>query len=40
MEVARAIKMTDPRTGDIILRGAGASRLSQAMAAGLVADRI
>ena len=40
MEAARAIKMTDPRTGDIILRGAGASRLSQAMAAGLVADTI
>lgn len=40
MEAARAIKMIDPRTGDIILRGAGASRLSQAMAAGLVADTI
>lgn len=40
MEAARAIKMVDPRTGDIILRGAGASRLSQAMAAGLVADTI
>lgn len=40
MEAARAIKMVDPRTGDIILRGAGASRLSQAMAAGLVSDTI
>lgn len=40
MEAARAIKMVDPRTGDIILRGAGASRLSQAMAAGLVADTL
>lgn len=40
MEAARAIKMIDPRTGDIILRGAGASRLSQAMAAGLVADTL
>lgn len=40
MEAARAVKMIDPRTGDIILRGAGASRLSQAMAAGLVADTI
>ena len=40
MEAARAIKMVDPRTGDIILRGTGASRLSQAMAAGLVADTI
>ena len=40
MEAARAIKMIDPRTGDIILRRAGASRLSQAMAAGLVADTI
>lgn len=40
MEAARAIKMIDPRTGDIILRGAGASRLSQAMAAGLVSDTI
>ena len=40
MESARAIKMVDPRTGDIILRGAGASRLSQAMAAGLVADTL
>lgn len=40
MEAARTIKMIDPRTGDIILRGAGASRLSQAMAAGLVADTI
>ena len=40
MEAARTIKVVDPRTGDIILRGAGASRLSQAMAAGLVADTI
>lgn len=40
MEAARAIKMIDPRTGDIVLRGAGASRLSQAMAAGLVADTL
>lgn len=40
MEAARAIKMVDPRTGDIILRGAGASRLSQAMAAGLVTDTL
>lgn len=40
MEAARTIKMIDPRTGDIILRGAGASRLSQAMAAGLVADTL
>ncbi|WP_304068786.1 hypothetical protein [Megamonas hypermegale] len=40
MEAARAIKMVDPRTGDIILRGTGASRLSQAMAAGLVADTL
>ena len=40
MEAARTIKVVDPRTGDIILRGAGASRLSQVMAAGLVADTI
>lgn len=40
MEAARTIKVVDPRTGDIILRGAGASRLSQAMAAGLVADTL
>ena len=40
MEAARAIKMIDPRTGDIILRGAGASRLSQAIAAGLVSGKI
>lgn len=40
MEAARAIKMIDPRTGDIILRGAGADRLSQAIAAGLVSGEI
>lgn len=40
MESVRTARIVDPRTGDIILRGAGASRLSQAMAAGLVADTI
>ena len=40
MESVRTARIVDPRTGDIILRGAGASRLSQAMAAGLVADTL
>lgn len=40
METVRTARIFDPRTGDIILRGAGASRLSQAMAAGLVSDTI
>lgn len=40
MESVRTARIVDTRTGDIILRGAGASRLSQAMAAGLVADTL
>ena len=35
-----AARIIDPRSGDIILRGAGADRLSQAIAAGLVADTL
>lgn len=40
VDAVRMARIVDPHTGDIILRGAGASRLSQAMAAGLVADTI
>lgn len=40
VDTVRMARIVDPHTGDIILRGAGASRLSQAMAAGLVADTI
>lgn len=37
---ARSAKLIEPRTGDIILRGAGMDRLSQAIAAGLVAGTL
>ena len=40
MDAVRMARIVDPQTGDIVLRGAGASRLSQAMAAGLVADTL
>ena len=40
METVRTARIFDPRTGDIILRGAGADRLSQAIAAGLVSGEI
>lgn len=40
METVRTARIFDPRTGDIILRGAGADRLSQAIAAGLVSGKI
>lgn len=40
MQAVRVARMIDSRTGDIILRGAGIERLSQALEAGLVADTI
>ena len=40
MDAVKMARIVDPHTGDIVLRGAGASRLSQAMAAGLVADTL
>lgn len=40
METVRTARIFDPRTGDIILRGAGMDRLSQAIAAGLVSGEI
>lgn len=36
MQAARVTRLVDQQTGDIILRRAGESRLSQAVAAGLV----
>lgn len=40
MQAARVARIVDRRTGDIILRGAGIERLSQALEAGLVADTL
>ena len=40
VDAVRMARIVDPHTGDIVLRGAGASRLSQAMAAGLIADTL
>lgn len=40
MQAVRVARMVDKRTGDIVLRGVGMERLSQALEAGLVADTI
>lgn len=40
MQAVRVARMVDTRNGDIILRGVGMERLSQALEAGLVADTI
>ena len=40
MQAVRVARMVDKRNGDIILRGVGMERLSQALEAGLVADTI
>lgn len=40
MQAVRVARMIDKRTGDIVLRGVGMERLSQALEAGLVADTI
>ena len=40
VDTVRMARIVDPHTGDIILRGAGASRLSQAMAAGLISEEL
>lgn len=40
MQAVRVARMVDKSNGDIILRGVGMERLSQALEAGLVADTI
>ena len=40
MQAVRVARMVDKCTGDIVLRGVGMERLSQALEAGLVADAI
>ena len=40
MQAVRVARMVDKRSGDIVLRGVGMERLSQALEAGLVAETI
>ena len=40
MQAVRVARMVDKRSGDIVLRGVGMERLSQALEAGLIADTI